>query len=107
VLEPGFTLAPLMLSIAEVEALTLGALWVGERADAGAKTRRVVRPMAITDFDAALILVARRQTRVAFRHFRVDRIETAEERPERHPRRRRALLADWKTAETGRQRPSS
>jgi biotin operon repressor len=33
VLKPGFTLPPLMLSIEEVEALTLGALWVGERAD--------------------------------------------------------------------------
>ena len=28
VLKPGFTLPPLMLSIDEVEALTLGALWV-------------------------------------------------------------------------------
>ena len=34
VLKPGFTLPPLMLSVDEVEALTLGALWVGERADA-------------------------------------------------------------------------
>ncbi len=161
VLKPGFTLPPLMLSIEEVEALTLGALWVGERADSelaqaadgalaklaaapsslvgpgrlsaqgdkhltpiraairgerklaldyvdagGAKTRRVVWPMAISYFDAALILVAWRQTREAFRHFRVDRIETVAERPERTPRRRRALLADWK-AEIGRQRPSS
>ena len=28
-LKPGFTLPPLMLSVDEVEALTLGALWVG------------------------------------------------------------------------------
>ena len=171
-LKPGFTLPPLMLSVEEVEALTLGALWVGERADSelakaaegalaklaavmppdraelvaapsslvgpggrsaqgdahltpiraairgerklaldyvdagGAKTRRVVWPMAISYFDAALILVAWCETRAAFRHFRVDRIETAEQRPERTPRRRRALLADWK-AEIGRQRPPS
>jgi len=173
VLKPGFTLPPLMLSVEEVEALTLGALWVGERADselakaaegalaklaavmppdraelvaapsalvapggrsglgdahlkpiraairgerklalgyvdaAGAKTRRVVWPMAITYFDAALILVAWCETRAAFRHFRVDRIATVEGRPERYPRRRRALLADWKQAKTGRERPSS
>ena len=173
VLKPGFTLPPLMLTVDEVEALTLGALWVGERADSelakaaegalaklaavmppdraelvaapsslvgpgrlsgqgdahltpiraairserklalgyvdagGAKTRRVVLPMAITYFDAALILVAWCEARVAFRHFRVDRIETVEERPERIPRRRRALLADWKRAEFGRERPPS
>jgi predicted DNA-binding transcriptional regulator YafY len=161
-----------MLSVDEVEALTLGALWVGERADSelakaaegalaklaavmppdraelvaapsslvapggrsglgdahlkpiraaihgerklalsyvdagGAKTQRVVWPMAITYFEAALILVAWCETRAAFRHFRVDRIETAEERPERCPRRRRALLAEWKQAQTG-ARPTS
>jgi len=171
VLKPGFTLPPLMLSIDEVEALTLGALWVAQRADAdfaeaaegalakiaavtppdraelvaapsslvapgrlsalgdahlaplraairserkltfgyadagGAKTRRVVWPMAITYFEASLILVAWCETRQAFRHFRVDRIETVEERPERAPRRRRALLAEWK-AEIGRERSS-
>jgi len=170
VLKPGFTLPPLMLTVEEVEALTLGALWVGARADAalaraaegalaklaavmpadraelvaapsslvapslaqsgdagrlpairaairgerkldlayvdvnGAKTRRVVWPMAISYFEAALILVAWCETRRAFRHFRLDRIEVVEATPERYPRRRRALLAEWK-AEVGRRRP--
>jgi predicted DNA-binding transcriptional regulator YafY len=173
VLKPGFTLPPLMFSLDEIEALTLGALWVAGRADAdlaeaadaalsklaaamppdraelvaapsslvapgrlsaagdahltpiraairaerkltldyvdagGAKSSRIVWPMAISYFDAALILVAWCETRAAFRHFRVDRIETVEGRPERYPRRRRALLADWKQAESGRERPSS
>ena len=35
VLKPGFTLPPLMFSLAEVEALALGARWVEGRADAG------------------------------------------------------------------------
>ena len=173
VLKPGFTLPPLMLTVDEVEALTLGALWVGERADAdlareaegalaklaavmppdraelvaapsslvipggrtvhgdarlapiraairserklalryvdagGAQTQRVIWPMAISYFEAALILVAWCETRQAFRHFRVDRIETVEPRTERAPRRRRALLAEWKNAEFGGRRPSS
>jgi len=172
VLKPGFTLPPLMLTVDEVEALTLGALWVGERADAplaraaggalaklaavmppdraelvaaptslvvpratstagdghlasirgairgerklaiaytdakGAETQRVVWPMAITYFEAALILVAWCETRQAFRHFRVDRIASVADGPERYPRRRRALLADW-TAEIVRQPPAS
>jgi predicted DNA-binding transcriptional regulator YafY len=39
-------------------------------------------------------------SRAALRHFRVDRIETAEERPERYPRRRKALIAN-RRAELG------
>jgi predicted DNA-binding transcriptional regulator YafY len=35
VLKPGFTLPPLMFSLAEIEALALGARWVEGRADAG------------------------------------------------------------------------
>ena len=35
VLQPGFTLPPLMFSLEEVEALALGARWVEGRADAG------------------------------------------------------------------------
>jgi len=33
VLQPGFTLPPLMFSAEEIEAITLGARWVAERAD--------------------------------------------------------------------------
>jgi len=172
VLRPGFTLPPLMLTVEEVEALTLGALWVAARADPilgaaseaalaklaavmpadraeliaapsslvaraaatgggeahldpvraairserklaldyvdahGARTQRVIWPIAITYFEAALILVAWCETRVAFRHFRVDRIEAVEPRSERYPRRRGVLLAEWK-AEVGVGRTSS
>ena len=172
VLKPGFTLPPLMLTAAEVEALTLGALWVGARADSelaaaaagalaklaavmpperaelvaapaalvapgrpsapaeahlapiraairaerkvtllyidaqGARTRRVVWPMAISYLEAALILVAWCETRAAFRHFRVDRVEAVEAGAERYPRRRPALLADW-MAQLRRPPPSS
>ena len=63
--------------------------------------------MAISYFEASLILVAWCETRQAFRHFRVDRIETAEQRPERAPRRRRALLAEWKKRTTTPAAPSS
>ena len=39
------------------------------------------------------------ETRAAFRHFRVDRIVGLVIAPERYPRRRRALLAEWRKAE--------
>jgi predicted DNA-binding transcriptional regulator YafY len=162
VLRPGFTLPPLMLTVEEVEALSLGALWVAERADAalvsaaagalakltavlpadraelvalpssfvgpsarrdegdadlttiraairaerklafgyvdaqGARTQRIVWPMAISYFDAALVLIAWCETRVAFRHFRIDRMAAIAAMPERYPRRRGALIAEWR-----------
>lgn len=171
VLRPGFTLPPLMLTVDEVEALTLGALWVAERADAplvaaaggalaklaavmpadraelvaqpssfvvpsarrpegdnhlatiraairgerklsfdyvdakGARTTRIVWPMAISYFDAALVLVSWCETRVAFRHFRIDRIESTTARPERYPRRRGALIAAWRLEQGVRTEP--
>jgi predicted DNA-binding transcriptional regulator YafY len=171
VLRPGFTLPPLMLTVDEVEALALGALWVAERADAplvsaaagalaklaavmpadraelvaqpssfvgpsarrdegdselttiraairserklafdyvdgkGARTTRIVWPMAISYFDAALVLVAWCETRVAFRHFRIDRIEAMAARPERYPRRRGALIAAWRVEQGVRTEP--
>jgi len=71
----------------------------------GRSSTRVVWPVALGFFDHARMLAAWCETREAFRHFRVDRIETVEERPERAPRRRRALLAEWK-AEIGRERSS-
>jgi predicted DNA-binding transcriptional regulator YafY len=40
VLKPGFTLPPLMFSLAEVEALALGARWVEGRADPASRRRR-------------------------------------------------------------------
>ena len=95
-------LAPIRAAIRSERKLALRYVDAG-----GAQTQRVIWPMAISYFEAALILVAWCETRQAFRHFRVDRIETVEPRTERAPRRRRALLAEWKNAEFGGRRPSS
>ena len=165
VLKPGFTLPPLMFSLEEVEALALGARWVGgrpddglakaargalakiaavlppDRADAldwptllagarrageaeaaalpllrqalseerkldfsyadkeGRRSRRVVWPVAVGFFDNALMLAAWCETREAFRHFRLDRMTAVAILGDRPPRRRRALLKDWRRAE--------
>jgi predicted DNA-binding transcriptional regulator YafY len=93
-------LAPIRAAIRAERKLALDYVDAG-----GTKSSRIVWPMAISYFDAALILVAWCETRLAFRHFRVDRIEAIAEPGERYPRRRRALLAEWKQAETGRERP--
>lgn len=61
----------------------------------GRATERVVWPFAIDFLHAARILDAWCETRQDFRHFRVDRIASAEILPERMPKRRAALLAEW------------
>ncbi len=165
VLKPGFTLPPLMFTLEEVEALALGAGWVGGRADPGlarsardalAKiaavlpperaaaldwptllaggarageaeraalpqarralaeerklafgyadkdgrlSERVVWPVAIGFFDSVMMLAAWCESRDAFRHFRLDRMDRVEVLPDRPPKARRSLLRDWRRAE--------
>ena len=66
---------------------------------AGAQTRRVVWPFALAFFDRARVVVAWCETRAAFRHFRTDRIAELAPMAERYPRRRVALLREWRQAE--------
>ena len=165
VLKPGFMLPPLMFSPEELEALVLGARWVGERGDGplgaaardalakiaavlpadlreeldastlligpgrdvapvtvdlaivrrairgerkleiayadkrGAPTRRLVWPFALGFFDHVRVIVAWCELRSGFRHFRADRIAELQATETRYPRRRRALLKEWREAE--------
>ncbi|MBG0811810.1 HTH domain-containing protein [Methylosinus sp. H3A] len=64
----------------------------------GARTRRKVWPVALGFFESARVLVAWCELRGDFRHFRTDRIETAELLDERPPRRRHALQKDWRNS---------
>jgi predicted DNA-binding transcriptional regulator YafY len=66
---------------------------------AGRDTRRTVWPMALAFFERVSILVAWCESRADFRHFRLDRISAARPTGERYPRRRRALMRDWRLAE--------
>jgi predicted DNA-binding transcriptional regulator YafY len=164
-LRPGFTLPPLMFTPEELDALALGARWVGRNGDSalaeaaaramvkiaavapkdsgefldaptqlvpptrdpgrenewmpklregmrterrialdyidakGEPTRRVVWPVAVGFFGDLRMVAAWCETRAAYRHFRVDRIADLQILTERFPRRRRALLAEWRKAE--------
>ncbi len=62
----------------------------------GRTSRRTVWPFALGYFDQTRILVAWCELRAAIRHFRCDRIVDAHAQPMRYPRRRQALLAQWK-----------
>ncbi len=65
----------------------------------GAPTRRIVWPVALGFLRETRVVAAWCETRRAYRHFRVDRIAGLEIAEERFPRRRRALLAEWRKAE--------
>ena len=62
----------------------------------GARSARIIWPFALGFFDKARIVVAWCETREAVRHFRTDRIMALEVTVERYPRRRQALLKEWK-----------
>jgi len=62
----------------------------------GRETRRTVWPFAIGFFEQVRVLAAWCETREDFRHFRTDRISRLEPSETRYPRRRHALLKDWR-----------
>lgn len=165
VLQPGFTLPPLMFSADEVEALVLGSRWVAERGDtrlaaaardalakiaavlpaslrheldssallvgpagspapgdaevttirqairlehklamryrdaSDAASERTIWPFALGFFDRVRVVVAWCELRQAIRHFRTDRIAGLTLSDERYPRRRQALLKEWRVQE--------
>ncbi|MBI1980767.1 MAG: HTH domain-containing protein [Methylocystis sp.] len=71
-------------------------LAVSYRDDKGARTERVIWPVALGFFESTRVLAAWCELRAAFRHFRADRIEAALILDARPPRRRRALVKDWR-----------
>lgn len=66
------------------------------RDESGTASSRVVWPIAISYFDGARVLLAWCTLRQDYRHFRTDRIEEAEIGEVRYPRRRAAMLKDWR-----------
>jgi predicted DNA-binding transcriptional regulator YafY len=67
--------------------------------DDGRETVRVVWPLAVAFFERIRVVVAWCELRQAFRHFRTDRIASAESTSDAFPRTRAQLLADWREAE--------
>jgi predicted DNA-binding transcriptional regulator YafY len=63
----------------------------------GIATQRTVWPFALAFYDRVRVVVAWCELREGYRHFRTDRITTLEVIPARYPRRRAALLKEWRT----------
>ena len=65
----------------------------------GAATRRTIWPFALGFFDRVRVVVAWCELRQDFRHFRADRIAALTPPTTRYPRRRQALLKEWRERE--------
>jgi len=62
----------------------------------GKRSRRVVWPFALVYFDQARVLMCWCELRGDFRNFRSDRILDVEQMEVRYPKRRSALLREWR-----------
>ncbi|NMM36694.1 MAG: YafY family transcriptional regulator [Glaciimonas sp.] len=65
----------------------------------GAESTRTIWPFALGFFDHARVVVAWCELRQTFRHFRADRISALAMSEQRYPRRRQALLKEWREIE--------
>lgn len=64
-----------------------------------AETKRLIWPFAVGFFDRVRVVVAWCELRQDFRHFRTDRIAAIAATDIRYPKRRQALLKEWRQAE--------
>lgn len=65
----------------------------------GVETRRTIWPFALGYFDRVRVVIAWCEWRQDFRHFRADRIAALTSSETRYPRRRLALLKEWRERE--------
>jgi predicted DNA-binding transcriptional regulator YafY len=84
-------LAALRMAIRRERKLT-----VRYRDQQGEETERTLWPFALAFFERVRMLAAWCELRQDYRHFRTDRIVAMTVHEERYPRRRQALMKDWK-----------
>jgi predicted DNA-binding transcriptional regulator YafY len=65
----------------------------------GAETRRTIWPIALAFLERVRVVVAWCELRDGFRHFRADRIASLDLSKRRMPRRRQALIKEWRALE--------
>jgi predicted DNA-binding transcriptional regulator YafY len=74
-------------------------LAIAYRDEKAQDTQRVIWPFALGFFDRARMVVAWCELRQGFRRFRADRIAELAQLELRYPRRRQALLKEWREVE--------
>src|SRR4051812_43035996 len=91
--------APVDLALLRQAIRTERKLRVGYTDRKGQVSERVVWPFALGVFEQTRVLAAWCEAGADFRHFRADRIGACALLPERYPRRRAALLKQWRETE--------
>jgi len=71
-------------------------LIIDYRYSAGARTSRTIWPFALGFFERVRVVAAWCELRQGYRSFRADRIESIAPSDRRYPRRRQALLKEWR-----------
>ncbi|WP_055049039.1 helix-turn-helix transcriptional regulator [Devosia sp. A16] len=87
-------LSAIRLAIREQRKLVLAYRNAG-----GTATERTIWPFAIGFFDRVRVVIGWCELRTDYRHFRLDRIDRMEMLAERYPRRRAAMLKEWRERE--------
>jgi predicted DNA-binding transcriptional regulator YafY len=65
----------------------------------GNESQRVIWPFGVAFFDQVRMVVAWCEHRVEYRHFRIDRIQNLNVTKLIYPKRRLAMLKEWKAIE--------
>lgn len=74
-------------------------IWIAYNDENGMRTERRIWPISLTFCARVRLLAAWCELRENYRHFRTDRIARFAEVGERYPRRRRALIKEWRAME--------
>jgi predicted DNA-binding transcriptional regulator YafY len=74
-------------------------IWIAYDDEAGARTERQIWPILLTFCARVRLLAAWCELRQSYRHFRTDRIAGFAEVGQRYPKRRRALIKEWREIE--------
>jgi predicted DNA-binding transcriptional regulator YafY len=69
----------------------------------GADSKRTIWPFALSFFEKVRVVVAWCELREDYRHFRTDRIVVLNMTEKRYPRRRQAMLKEWREREATRE----
>lgn len=103
---PGQAMATIRVDLADIRETIRkeSKVVMTYRDERGELTERVIWPFALAFFDLVRVVVAWCETRQDFRSFRADRIESFHPMDSRYPRRRQALLKEWREREKLRRR---
>jgi predicted DNA-binding transcriptional regulator YafY len=98
-IDPGEPIAPRDAELAAIRQAIRSErrLQIAYADEEGTATERTVWPIALAFYDRVRVVVAWCELRDGYRHFRTDRISALDLTPSRYPRRRAALLNEWRT----------